>query len=40
MKTGVSIRILTSKLLSPKKITINQLNQLKQWKEKSCQQNH
>ena len=35
MKTGVSIRIMTSKLLSGKKITINQLNQLKQWKKKS-----
>ena len=28
------------KLLSQKKITLKQLNQLKQWKEKSSQQNH
>ena len=40
MKTGASIRIMMSKLLSRKKITLNQLNQLKQWKEKSRQQNH
>ena len=40
MKTGVSIQIMTSKLLSQKKVTLNQLNQLKQWKEKSSQQNH
>ena len=36
MKTGVSIRIMASKLLSRMKVTINQLNQLKQWNEKSC----
>ena len=35
MITGVPIRIMTSKLVSRMKITINQLNQLKQWKEKS-----
>ena len=40
MKTGAFIRIMMSKLLSRKKITLNQLNQLKQWKEKSRQQNH
>ena len=40
MKTGASIRIMMSKLLSRRKITLNQLNQLKQWKEKSRQQNH
>ena len=33
MKTGVSIRIITSELLSRKKIT-KSLNQLKQWNEK------
>ena len=40
MKTGASIRIMTSELLSRKKMTLNKLNQLKQWKEKSHQQNH
>ena len=39
-KTGASIRIMTSELLSRKKMTLSKLNQLKQWKEKSHQQNH
>ena len=34
MKTGVSIQIMTSKLLSQQKITLEQRNQLKQWKQK------
>ena len=35
MKTGVSIQIMTSKLLSQKKNnTRSQRNQLKQWKQK------
>ena len=40
MKSGASNRIMTSELLSNKKITLNKLNQLKQWKDKSHQQNH
>ena len=40
LKTGVPIQIMTSKLLSQKKITLEQRNQLKQWKQKSRQENH